>query len=40
MKEEDRNGVEINERKKLEELLKVKRSMSFEESNTKGTKLN
>lgn len=39
---EHRNGVEINGRKKLEELLKVKRSGSFEEKRHKGhiTKFN
>lgn len=37
MIEENRNGVEINERENLEELLKVKRSGAFEETSTKGT---
>lgn len=32
---EDRNGVEINGRKKLEEVLKVKRSRSSEEKREK-----
>lgn len=36
---EARNGVERNERKKLEKPLKVKRLWSFEETSTKGTLL-